>query len=70
MNEQDIRWTKVQLVEALRVHQTGLADIHNYLDELAEKLRGSLTPDLSMFIDQVLGAIVATTVDVADVLDE
>jgi hypothetical protein len=70
MQEQDLRWTKVELFEALRIYQSGLAELQEHVDELKRSLGDALTPELSRFTDRFVGTIVNTTVDVADLLDE
>ncbi|MDR5761925.1 hypothetical protein [Caballeronia sp. LZ035] len=70
MNDEP-RWTKTQMFEALRTYQAGFGEIQGHIDEISAKLnRSGLTPELRTFLDQILGTIVATTVDVASLLDE
>lgn len=71
MLNDELRWTKAQMFEALRTYQAGFAEIQAHVDGISAQLnRSGMTPELRTFLDQVLGTIVATTVDVSSLLDE
>jgi hypothetical protein len=70
MNESELAWTKAQMYEALRMYQTGLAEIHQHVDRTAEQFKGkTMAPEVHMLLDQIVASIVQTTVDVARLLD-
>ncbi|MDR5777269.1 MULTISPECIES: hypothetical protein [unclassified Caballeronia] len=70
MKDDDVAWTKVQMFKAIRSYQVGLADISARADDFSEQLKeAGLTPEIRMFLDQIAGLVVSTTVEVAEVLD-
>ncbi|MDR5763292.1 hypothetical protein [Caballeronia sp. LZ035] len=70
MNDNEITWKKSVMFDAIRAYQGGLADIQKHIDEITDKFKGQhLAPEMRVFIAQLTGSIVATTVEVAQVLD-
>jgi hypothetical protein len=69
--EDEISWTKAQMFNALNTYQTGLGEIQQHVDSLAAvaKQQG-LSPEIRMFLDQMLATIVNTTVEAAQDLQD
>jgi hypothetical protein len=70
MRDHDIRWTKPQMFKAIRAYQRGLGEIEEHIDDISAQFRDKkMPPEVLMLLDQILGSIVVTTVEVAQELE-
>jgi hypothetical protein len=69
--EDEISWTKAQMFNALNTYQTGLGEIQQHVNSFAAVAKQEgLSPEIRMFLDQIIATIVSTTVEAAQDLQD